>query len=111
MAEAGKTMQEVVASVQRVNDVITEITAASTEQSAGIDQVNDAIIHIDEITQQNAALVEEAAAAAASLQEQAANLSQVVSIFKYHHASVRTHPVLTNTSQSPAKKSSLALTA
>jgi len=110
-------MQEVVASVQRVNDVITEITAASTEQSAGIDQVNDAIIHIDEITQQNAALVEEAAAAAASLQEQAANLSQVVSIFKFdqhlqhHHASVRTHPVLTNTSQSPAKKSSLALTA
>ena len=117
VAEAGKTMQEVVASVQRVNDVITEITAASTEQSAGIDQVNDAIIHIDEITQQNAALVEEAAAAAASLQEQAANLSQVVSIFKFdqhlqpHHASVRAYPALRDTSQSPAKKSSLALTA
>ena len=84
VAEAGATMSEVVSSVKRVNDVISEITAASTEQSAGIDQVNDAIIHIDEITQQNAALVEEAAAAA-SLQEQADNLSRVVSVFKLDH--------------------------
>ena len=83
--QAGATMGEVVASVQRVTAIMGEITVASKEQSAGIDQVNDAIIHIDEITQQNAALVEEAAAAAASLQEQADNLSRVVSVFKLDH--------------------------
>ena len=85
VGEAGTTMNEVVSSVQRVNDVISEITSATSEQSAGIEQVNTAIIHIDQITQENAALVEEAAAAAASLQEQADNLSRVVSIFKLDH--------------------------
>ena len=80
--QAGKTMQEIVASVQRVTDIMGEITAASTEQSAGIDQVNAAVTSMDETTQQNAALVEQAAAAAESLVEQAIQLADVVSVFK-----------------------------
>ncbi|HEY4317286.1 MAG TPA: methyl-accepting chemotaxis protein, partial [Herbaspirillum sp.] len=80
--QAGSTIAEVVASVKRVTDVVAEISAAGQEQSSGIDQVNLAITQMDEVTQQNAALVEEAAAAAASLQDQAANLAQLVSVFK-----------------------------
>ncbi|RXZ38627.1 HAMP domain-containing protein [Oxalobacteraceae bacterium CAVE-383] len=80
--QAGTTIAEVVASVKRVSDVVAEISAAGQEQSAGIDQVNLAITQMDEVTQQNAALVEQAAAAAASLQDQAANLAQLVSVFK-----------------------------
>lgn len=79
---AGSTMQEVVESVKRVSDIISEITAAGQEQTSGIEQVNQAIIQMDGVTQQNSALVEEAAAAAATLQEQSANLVQVVSVFK-----------------------------
>ncbi|CDS50369.1 Methyl-accepting chemotaxis protein I (serine chemoreceptor protein) [Polaromonas sp. CG9_12] len=82
VAEAGKTMDEIVGSVRRVTDIMAEITAASQEQTQGIEQVNQAITQMDQVTQQNAALVEEAAAAAASLQEQAGGLSQVVSVFK-----------------------------
>ncbi|MDB5989278.1 MAG: hypothetical protein JWQ10_681 [Herbaspirillum sp.] len=79
--QAGATIGEVVASVKHVTDIVGEISAASQEQSTGIEEVNRAITQMDEVTQQNAALVEQAAAAAASLQEQAARLSQVVSIF------------------------------
>ncbi len=79
---AGKTMQEIVSSVQRVTDIMGEIAAASSEQSAGIDQVNNAITSMDEVTQQNAALVEEAAAAAESLVEQAVTLMDTVNEFK-----------------------------
>ena len=79
--QAGATMQEIVDSVKRVTDIMSEITAASVEQNDGIEQINQAITQMDEVTQQNAALVEEAAAAAQSLQDQAANLSQVVSVF------------------------------
>jgi methyl-accepting chemotaxis protein len=79
--DAGNTMQEIVSSVQRVTDIMGEISAASSEQSAGIDQVNNAITSMDEVTQQNAALVEEAAAAAESLVEQATSLVEVVSGF------------------------------
>ena len=82
VAQAGATMREVVSSVQRVTDIMAEISAASHEQSAGIEQVNQAIAQMDQVTQQNAALVEEAAAAAGSMQEQASQLSQVVSIFR-----------------------------
>jgi methyl-accepting chemotaxis protein len=82
VSQAGETMGEVVASVKRVTDIIAEITAASREQSAGIEQVNQAITQMDEVTQQNAALVEQAAAASQSLQSQASNLSEVVSVFK-----------------------------
>ncbi|TDK68108.1 methyl-accepting chemotaxis protein [Sapientia aquatica] len=84
--QAGSTMSEVVGSIRRVNDIMAEITAASQEQSLGIAQVNDAIIQMDSVTQQNAALVEEAAAAAGAMQEQAAMLTQVVSIFKMNEA-------------------------
>ncbi|MBS1186875.1 MAG: methyl-accepting chemotaxis protein [Burkholderiaceae bacterium] len=80
--QAGATMEEVVASIKQVNDIMGEITAASREQSEGIEQVNQAVSQMDRVTQQNAALVEEAAAAAESLQDQAANLVQVVSMFK-----------------------------
>jgi methyl-accepting chemotaxis protein len=82
VADAGTTMDEIVSSVHRVSDIITEITAASSEQSAGINEVNQAIGSMDAVTQQNAALVEEAAAAAESMQQQAAALAQVVSVFK-----------------------------
>jgi len=84
---AGTTMQEIVASVQRVTDIMGEITAASVEQSVGIDQVNTAVTSMDEVTQQNAALVEQAAAAAESLVDQAANLIEVVSVFKLNSGS------------------------
>ena len=86
--QAGRTMDDIVASITRVTDIMSEITAASNEQSAGIEQVNQAIAQMDQVTQQNAALVEEAAAAAESMQEQAASLSEVVSIFKLDTASV-----------------------
>ena len=79
---AGATMQEIVASVKRVTDIMGEISAASEEQSSGIDQVNRAVSQMDEVTQQNAALVEEAAAAAGSLQEQAQRLAEAVAVFK-----------------------------
>ena len=82
VGEAGQTMEEIVTSIKRVTDIMSEITAASTEQSAGIEQVNLAITQMDEVTQQNAALVEEAAAAAESLEEQAQNLSVAVATFK-----------------------------
>jgi methyl-accepting chemotaxis protein len=82
VAEAGKTMEEIVGSVKRVTDIMAEITAASQEQTQGIEQINQAIAQMDQVTQQNAALVEEAAAAAASLQEQAGGLKQVVSVFR-----------------------------
>ena len=80
--QAGTTMNEIVASVRRVTDIMSEITAASQEQSSGIEEINRAIVQMDEMTQQNAALAEEAAAAAESLQEQSAGLAQVVSVFK-----------------------------
>jgi len=79
---AGTTMQEIVASVKRVTDIMGEISAASEEQSGGIDQVNRAVVQMDETTQQNAALVEEAAAAAGSLRDQTQHLTKVVSMFK-----------------------------
>jgi methyl-accepting chemotaxis protein len=80
--QAGETMNEIVTSITRVTDIMSEITSASVEQSAGIEQVNTAIVQMDQVTQQNAALVEQAAAAAESMQEQAAKLSEVVSVFK-----------------------------
>ena len=89
--QAGKTMQDIVSSVQRVTDIMGEITAASSEQSAGIDQVNAAVTSMDETTQQNAALVEQAAAAAESLVEQAIQLSDVVSVFKLDNARATTN--------------------
>ena len=92
--QAGATMSEVVASVKRVTDIVGEISAASQEQSAGINEVGKAISLMDESTQQNAALVEQAAAAAKSMQDQAGTLVQVVSVFKIdgRNAAIRTAP-------------------
>ena len=80
--QAGKTMDDVVASIARVTDIMNAITTASDEQRDGIAQVNQAISQMDAVTQQNAALVEQAAAAAASMQEQSSRLSHVVGVFK-----------------------------
>jgi methyl-accepting chemotaxis protein len=87
--EAGSTMDEIVSSVKRVTDIMAEISSASAEQSAGIEQVNDAIGRMDEATRQNATLVEQASAAAASLNDEAATLSEVVSVFKMEQHSAR----------------------
>jgi methyl-accepting chemotaxis protein len=82
VSEAGSTMGEIVDSVRRVTDIMAEISSASREQEAGIGQINQAITEMDGVTQQNAALVEEAAGAADALQQQASGLADVVSIFK-----------------------------
>jgi methyl-accepting chemotaxis protein len=86
VSQAGATMGEIVDSVKRVTDLMSEINAASQEQTTGIGQVNEAISQMDQVTQQNAALVEEAAAAAESLQDQANKLTQVVGVFKLDSA-------------------------
>jgi len=80
--QAGATMEEIVISIRRVTDIMGEIANASHEQSAGIEQVNQAISQMDQVTQQNASLVEEAAAAAASLQDRAVELVDVVAVFR-----------------------------
>jgi methyl-accepting chemotaxis protein len=82
VSEAGATMNEVLQSVQRMNAIMAEISHASREQSAGIEQVNQAITQMDTVTQQNAGLVQQAAHTAQSLQEQAAALGQLVSVFR-----------------------------
>ncbi|AJX32502.1 methyl-accepting chemotaxis protein [Burkholderia oklahomensis] len=87
--EAGRTMSEVIGAVRRVTDIMGEIAAASEEQSSGIDQVSRAVSQMDEVTQQNAALVEEAAAAAQSLDEQAARLRTTVSVFRVDDGGAR----------------------
>jgi methyl-accepting chemotaxis protein len=86
VGQAGTTMDEVVASVQRVTSIISEIAIASGEQNVGIGQINDAISQMDTVTQQNAALVEEAAAAAESMNQQAESLRNAVSVFKIHES-------------------------
>jgi methyl-accepting chemotaxis protein len=85
VGEAGKTMADIVSQVKRVTDLVGEISTASLEQSAGIGQVGDAIAQLDQVTQQNAALVEEAAAAADSMKGQAQRLAEVVSVFNVGH--------------------------
>jgi len=89
VAQAGQTMSEIVASVQRVSDLIGEITASSSEQRDGIAQVNQAVTHLDQMTQQNAALVEESTAAAASMRDQAQRLAEVVAVFNVGAMAVR----------------------
>jgi uncharacterized phage infection (PIP) family protein YhgE len=87
--QAGATMQEIVDSVRRVTAIMGEISNASREQTAGIEQINEAITQMDQTTQQNAALVEEAAAAADTLQKQASGLTEVVSVFRLDNAGAR----------------------
>ncbi len=103
--QAGATMAEIVQAVKRVTDIMAEITAASNEQNDGIEQVNKAIIQIDDVTQQNAALVEEAAAAAEALQEQSEVLMDAVSIFKLDGAKAGVRTAANPAAQHPDRNS------
>ncbi|MFY1910658.1 methyl-accepting chemotaxis protein [Achromobacter xylosoxidans] len=103
---AGTTMQEVVASVKRVTDIMGEIAAASQEQASGIEQVNRAVSQMDEVTQQNAALVEEAAAAAGSMQDQAHALVRAVGVFRLREDAARGDAV----GARPGERGALVLT-
>ena len=94
VADAGQTMSEIVGSVQRVSDIIGEITAAAGEQSDGIGQVNVAVTQLDQMTQQNAALVEQSAAAAESLKDQASRLTEVIKIFRIDAAQAHSAPAV-----------------
>jgi len=104
--QAGTTMNEVVSSVQRVTDIMSEITAASHEQSMGIEEINRAISQMDETTQQNAALVEEAAAAAKSMQDQAGHLEELV--YKFKLGDARSLSGKKRTSQADASRRRIA---
>jgi methyl-accepting chemotaxis protein len=84
--QAGSTMEAIVTAVRRVSDIVDDISGASREQSVGVGQVSEAVMQMDQTTQQNAALVEQSAAAAASLRQQAGQLVQAVSVFKLGHA-------------------------
>ncbi|MGN6280211.1 methyl-accepting chemotaxis protein, partial [Frateuria sp.] len=87
--ESGRALSAIVESIKKVTDIVAEIAAASTEQSAGIEQVNMAVTQMDEVTQQNAALVEEAAAAARAMQDQADALDRQVRYFRIPGSAVR----------------------
>ena len=109
--ESGTTLEAIVLSVKKVNDIIAEISAASVEQSTGIDQINKAVTQIDETVQQNAALVEEAAAAAESLQEQSNRLTGLMETFdtgdkEYSASAVDT--LLSRPALKPAKLKAVA---
>jgi len=109
--EAGRTTQDIVTSIKRVTDIMAEISAASVEQSSGIEQVNIAITQMDDVTQQNAALVEEAAAAAESLEDQARQMVGVVARFKLEEAAkvqqaTATPRKVTRSAAAPQKKGS-----
>ena len=99
---AGATMEQVVGSAQAVTRIMGDIAVASREQTLGVEQVNSAVAHMDQVTQQNAALVEEAAAAAASLAQQAVQLTQAVSVFKFGPAAPRAQRAATQTLKSPS---------
>lgn len=100
VTQAGHTIKEIVSSVQHVTAIMSEISAASVEQSSGISQVNLAIAQMDDVTQQNAALVEQAAAAAESMEEQVQNLSATVAVFKTDNDS--SEPIVNRTAQKSA---------
>lgn len=100
--QAGQTMDEIVASVRRVSDIMSEITAASQEQSTGIQEIGSAINQMDEMTQQNAALVEEAAAAAESLEEQADLLTKALDVFKLNTSGGKIHTARASATPRPA---------
>jgi methyl-accepting chemotaxis protein len=100
---AGKTMAEIVTSVKRVTDIMGEISAASAEQSSGIEQVNATVTQMDEVTQQNAALVEEATASARALEDQAAGLATAVSRFKLSREALAAKPVVRAPGSTPIR--------
>jgi methyl-accepting chemotaxis protein len=100
--QAGATMKDIVESVERVTTIIGEIMVATQEQTVGIEQINQAISQMDQVTQQNASLVEEAAAASETMQHQAAQLAQVVSVFRVEDASAAAAPARVGRSARPA---------
>ncbi|NEX64149.1 HAMP domain-containing protein [Noviherbaspirillum sp. 17J57-3] len=95
VGQAGQTMQQIVESTRRVADIMADITVASQEQSAGIQQINQAISQMDAMTQQNASLVEEATAAAQAMREQAVSLAEAVSVFQVGAAVTHARPAMT----------------
>ena len=109
VAQAGQSMQEIVASVKRVSDLIGEITASSTEQRDGIAQVNQAVTHLDQMTQQNAALVEESTAAAASMRDQAQRLAEVVAVFNVGAVATPSAPAAPHRAPPPASPRAAAV--
>ena len=94
MHESGKTLDEIVQAVKKVTDIVAEIAAASREQSSGIEQVNRAVMQMDETTQQNAALVEQAAAASEAIVEQAKALNSVIARYKINDAAQPANPAV-----------------
>ena len=110
VGRAGQTMEEIVVAVKRVTDVMNEISSASVEQSTGIEQINQAVTQMDQITQQNAALVEQAAAAASSMEEQGHHLSETVSIFRLKGVSPHSTSQASAPSRPALKRPDLART-
>ena len=102
--QAGATMRDIVSAIQRVTDIMGEISSASTEQSAGVAQVSEAVMRMDQATQQNAALVEQGAAAAESLRQQAQQLVEAVAVFKLAHATAKPAPTPTAAAAPAAPK-------
>ncbi|MDB5892501.1 MAG: methyl-accepting chemotaxis protein, partial [Rhodoferax sp.] len=109
--QAGSTMSEVVSSIRRVTDIMGEISAASTEQSQGVAQVGEAVTQMDQATQQNAALVEESAAAAGSLQVQAEQLVQAVAVFRLAGGAAASHAPNTSAPRPVAPRKAVPFTA
>lgn len=107
---AGATMAEVVTSIRHVNDIVGEISAASAEQSAGVNQMGEAMTQMDQNTQQNAALVEQSAAAASSLQTQAEQLVQAVSVFRLAHYTASAFALPAATAPAPARVAATSMT-
>jgi methyl-accepting chemotaxis protein len=107
---SGETLQEIVSAVKKVSDIIAEITAASEEQASGIDQINSAVAQMDKTTQQNAAMVEEAASAAESMQEQARSMAELVRFFKVSDGEVAA-PAAAPTARPAARNGRAAPTA
>jgi len=91
VGEAGRAMEDIVSGIQHVSEIMAQINVASSEQEAGIEQINKAIIEMDGVTQQNAALVEEAAASAGGLERQSSYLAELVSVFKVDGAAGTSH--------------------
>ena len=106
--QAGATMRDIVSAIQRVTDIMGEISSASTEQSAGVAQVSEAVTRMDQATQQNAALVEQGAAAAESLRQQAQQLVEAVAVFKLAHATAKPAPTPAAAAAPPAPKPAAA---
>ncbi|AYC35061.1 methyl-accepting chemotaxis protein [Pseudomonas cavernae] len=109
VAQAGQTMSDIVVAIKRVTDIMAEIAAASSEQSRGIEEINGAVSQMDEMTQQNAGLVEEAATSAGALQEQATVLSQAVAVFKLDAGQAGARGTTSTANSTPAGKVAGAL--